>query len=75
MGHSEEQKIKHNFELQSGVAGMARQEIAIYLQNVVGCFEFLLRHSSFRYNQRFEPSGIYNKNEDQMYNEIYTGKW
>ncbi len=32
--------IEHKFEHQSGVAWMARQEIAIHSRNVVGCLEF-----------------------------------
>ena len=54
---------------------MARQEIAIYLQNVVRCLEFLMRHRRFWHNQIFEPSRVYNENEEQIYNEMHTGKW
>ena len=53
---------------------MARQEVAIYLQNVVQYLEFLMRHLNFWYNQTFEPSRVYNKNEEQVYNEMHTGK-
>ena len=53
---------------------MAKQEIAIYLPNVIWCLEFLIRHPDFWYNQTFEPSCIYNENEKQVYNEIHTGK-
>ena len=67
--------IKHKFELQSGMAGMARQEIAIHLRNVVGCLEFLMRHPGFRHNQTFEPSRVYNENEERVYNEMHTGEW
>ena len=47
MGHSEHKWIEHKFEVQSGLAEMARQEIAIYSQNVMGCLEFLMRHPDF----------------------------
>ena len=67
--------IEHKFELQSGVAGMARREIAIHSQNVVGCLEFLMRHPGFRHNQTFEPSCVYNENEERVYNEMHTGEW
>ena len=67
--------IKHNFELRSDVAGMARQKIAIYLQNMVGCIEFLRRYPDFWHNQTFELFCVYNKNEEQVYNEIHTGEW
>ena len=39
--------IEHKFELQSGVAGIAGQKIVIYSQNVMGCFEFLMKHPGF----------------------------
>lgn len=39
--------IKHKFELQNSVAGVARREIAIHLQNRIGCFEFLMSHPGF----------------------------
>ena len=42
---------------------MARQEIAIHLQNVMGCLKFLMAHLDFWHNQTYEPSRIYNKNE------------
>lgn len=54
---------------------MARQDIAIYLQNVVGCFEFSRRHPCFWYNQTFESSCIYIENEKQVYNKMNIGKW
>ena len=57
------------------MTGMARREIAIYLQNVVGCLEFLIKHLSFWHNQIFEPLYIDNENEEQVYNKMYNGKW
>ena len=40
---------------------MAKQEIAIHLQNVVEYIEFLIRHPGFWHNRTFEPSCIYNE--------------
>ena len=54
---------------------MARREIAIHLRNVVGCLEFLMKHPGFRHNQTFEPSYVYNENEERVYNKMHTGKW
>ena len=68
-------QIKHKFELQNDMTGIARQKIAIYSQNVIKCLEFLMRHLRFWYNQTFELSSLYNENEEQVYNEMYTGKW
>ena len=56
--------IEHKFELQSSMVEMAKREIAIYLQNFVGCLKFLMRHPSFWHNQTFEPFYVYNKNEE-----------
>ena len=70
-----DEKIEHKFELQSDVAGIARQKAAIYSQNVVGCLKFLMRHPGFWHNQTFEPSCVYNENEKQVYNKMYTSKW
>lgn len=42
---------------------MSGQEIAIQLQNELGCFEFLMRHFHSWQNQTYEPSRIYNENE------------
>lgn len=42
---------------------MARQEIVIQLQNVMGCKEFLIGHQSFQYNQIYELYHIYNNNK------------
>ena len=66
--------IKHKFEHQSCVAWMAGQEIAIYLQNMMGCLEFLMAHPGFLHNQTYEPSCIYNENEQQVYNKMHTSK-
>ena len=57
------------------MAVIARQVIAIHSQNVVECLEFLMRHPGFWHNQIFELSYIYSENKEQVYNEIYTGKW
>ncbi len=54
---------------------MARQGIVIYSQNIVGCLEFFMGHPGFRYDQTYEPSHIYNKNDQRVYNKIYIGKW
>ncbi len=67
--------IEHKFEYQSGVTQMARQEIAIYSQNMVGYLEFLMGYPGFRHNQTYKPSHIYNENERQAYNEMHTDEW
>ena len=66
--------MEHKFELQNGVAEMAKREIAIHLLNVVGYLEFLMRHPEFWHNQIFEPSHSYNENEEQVYNKMHIGK-
>lgn len=53
---------------------MARQKFVIHLQNMIECLEFLIRHPGFWHNQIYEPSCIYNENEDRVYNEMHTGK-
>lgn len=67
--------IKYKFEFQNDVDGMDEHEIAIHLQNVIGYLEFLIRHLGFWHNQIYKFSLIYNKNEDQIYNKMHTGKW
>ncbi len=67
--------IKYKFEYQSGVAWIARQEIAIYSQNMFGCLKFLMKHPGFWYNQIYKPSRIYNENERQVYNKMHIGEW
>ncbi len=67
--------IEHKFEYQSGVARIARQEIAIHSQNIVGCLKFFMEHPGFLHNQIYELSCIYNKNDLQIYNKMHTGKW
>ena len=57
------------------MAEMAKQKIAIYLQNIVRYLKIFMRHPGFWYNQTFEPSHIYNKNEERVYNKMHTGKW
>ena len=54
---------------------MAGQEITIHLGNVMGCLEFLIADPGFWYNQIYKLSCIYNENEQQVYNEMHTGKW
>ena len=54
---------------------MAGQKIAIHLRNVMRCLEFLMKHPGFRHNQTFEPSYVYNENEERVYNKMHTGKW
>ena len=41
---------------------------------MVRCLEFLIRHPNFWHNQTFEPSHVYNENEERVYNEMHTGK-
>ena len=53
---------------------MAKREITIHLQNVIECLEFLIRHPGSWYNQTFEPSYVYNKNEERVYNKMHIGK-
>lgn len=67
--------IKYKFELENNVAKMAKQEISIYLQNMVRCLKFLMRYSGLQNNQLYEPFYVYNENEEQVYNEMHTGNW
>lgn len=53
---------------------IAGQKIEIHLRNVIKCQKFLIRPPGFWHNQIYESSYIYNENEDQVYNEIDTGK-
>ncbi len=62
-GISNDKWIEHKFEHQSGMARMVRQEIAIHSRNVVDFLKFLMFYPGFGYNQTYEPSHIYNKNE------------
>ncbi len=32
-------------------------------------------HPGFRENQTYQPSRIYNQNDDRVYNEMHTGNW
>ena len=54
---------------------MARREISIHLQNLIGCLKFLMGHPGFRHNQTYKPSCVYNENEHRVYNEMHTGEW
>ena len=67
--------INYKFELQRDVSEMAGQEISIHSQNVIGCLDFLIGYLSFYHNQTHKPSCVFNKNEHQIDNEIYTGEW
>ncbi len=53
---------------------MTEWEIELYLQNIVRSLEFLMKHQSFWYNQKYKPSYIYNKYKDQVYNKMHTNK-
>lgn len=46
-GISENKQIEYKFEVESGVSGISRQEIAIQSQNIVSCIEFVISHPSF----------------------------
>ena len=70
-----DKEIKYKFEHQSGMAQMAEQKIVIYLQNVMSCLKFLMIHPSFCHNQKYKLFSIYNKNEQQVYNKMYTSEW
>ncbi len=74
-GIPNDKQFEYKFEHQSGVARMARQEIAIHLRNVVDCLEILMGHPGFRHNQTYEPSRIYNENEQRVSNKMHTGEW
>ena len=39
--------IKLKFELENDVAGIAKREISIHLQNVLRCLKFLIKQSGF----------------------------
>ena len=54
---------------------MVGREILIYAQNLIKCLEFLIGHPGLWHNQTYKPFYRYNKNEHQIYNEIYIGKW
>ena len=54
---------------------MAKQEIAIDLQNVIGSLKFLIAHLGFWHNQIYKSFYIYNENEQQVYNKMHTGEW
>ena len=56
------------------MAKIAKQKIAIYLQNTIRCLEFLIKHPSLWHNQIYKPLYIYNENKNQVYNKIYTNK-
>lgn len=53
---------------------MLRQKDAISLQNMLGYLKFLMRYPGFQQNQIFEPSSVYNKNDELVYNEKHTNK-
>ena len=74
-GIPEDKWIKHKYNVESGVSGIAGQEIAIQSQNVLSCIKFLMGHPGFQHNLIYEPCCVYNQNKDQVYNEMYTGNW
>ena len=39
--------INHKFQLQSGIGEIAEQNFLIHLNNVIGCFKFLISHPGF----------------------------
>ncbi len=41
---------------------------------MIGYLTYLIKHPDFQYNQKYEPSHIYNRNEQQVFNEIHTGE-
>ena len=55
--------INHKCELQSGASGMARQEILIHLQNMIGYPKFLMGYPSFWHNSTYEPFCVFNRNK------------
>ncbi len=67
--------IDHKFELQSGVGGIAGREISTHLQNMIRGLEFLMHHPNFRHDQTYELSHVFNENEYQVSNKMYTGEW
>ena len=60
----EDKQIEHKYNVERGVSGIAGQEIAIPLQNVLSYIKFLMTHPGFQHNQTYEPYRIYNQNED-----------
>lgn len=72
-GNLDDKQIQHRFDVQSGVSEIAKQEIAIELQNVINCMEFLISHPGFQYNQIYKPCHIYYQNKYKVYNEMYIG--
>ena len=63
-GIPEDKWIEHKYNVESGVSGIAGQEIAIQLQNVLSCIEFLMEHPRLQHNQTYEPCRVYNQNGD-----------
>ncbi len=59
-GIPDDKWIEHRFDVESGVSGIARQEIAIRLRNVINCVESLMGHPGFQYNEIYEPCHVYN---------------
>lgn len=71
----EDKWIEHKFDIESGVSGIAGQEIPIQSQNIVSYIKFLIRHPGFQHYQNYEPYHVYNQIKDQVYNEMYIGNW
>ena len=38
------------------------------------CLKFLMSHTNFQHNQIYEHLYVFNENEYQVYNKIYTSK-
>ena len=74
-GIPEDKWIEHKYNVESGVSGIAGQEIAIQSRNVLSCIKFLMGHPGFQHNQTYEPCRVYNQNGDRVYNEMHTGDW
>lgn len=51
---------------------MVGQNSIIQSRNMIDCLGFFMRHPRFLQNPIYQPLYIYNQNEDQVYNEIYT---
>lgn len=56
--------IEHKFDIESGIFGIARQKIAIQLQNILNCIKFLIKYLDFQHNQTYKPCHVYNQNKN-----------
>jgi Plavaka transposase len=71
-GIPDDKWTEHKFELESGLEKIAGQNLTIQSRNVIDCLRFFMGHPGFRENQTYQPSRIYNQNNDRVYNEMYT---